>query len=154
MTSIEKDPVTGTETTGHEWDGIRELNTPLPKWWLYTFYACIAFAAVYAVLYPSVPWITGHTKGLLGYSTRQDVARTIAAATAQQAAFRDRIGAADIETIRKTPELFAFANIGGRAAFNENCAPCHRTGGAGRCGRAQFEVSLRRWHAGAARRDV
>jgi cytochrome c oxidase cbb3-type subunit 3 len=131
MTSIEKDPVTGTDTTGHEWDGIRELNTPLPKWWLYTFYACIVFAVVYAVLYPSVPWINGHTKGLLGYSTRQEVVRTIAAATAQQATFRDRIGAADLETIRKTPEFFAFANIGGRAAFNENCAPCHRAGGAG-----------------------
>jgi hypothetical protein len=49
------DEATQTETMGHEWDGIEELNTPLPRWWLYTFYACIAFAVGYAVVYPSVP---------------------------------------------------------------------------------------------------
>ena len=65
MATRERDAVTGTETTGHEWDGIKELNTPLPKWWLYTFYACILFSVVYWVLYPSIPWINGHTVGLL-----------------------------------------------------------------------------------------
>ncbi len=58
-TKIEKDVVTGTNTTGHEWDGLKELNTPLPKWWLYVLYATIAWSAVWFVLYPSVPGITG-----------------------------------------------------------------------------------------------
>ena len=72
-TKIEKDTLSGTDTTGHDWDGVRELNTPLPTWWVYTFYACIAFAIVYCVLYPSVPWLTGHTNGLLGYNSRVEL---------------------------------------------------------------------------------
>lgn len=55
----EKDSITGVETTGHEWDGIRELNNPLPKWWLYTFYATIVFAVVWWILYPAWPWVHG-----------------------------------------------------------------------------------------------
>ena len=72
-TKIEKDVVTGTNTTGHEWDGLKELNTPLPKWWLYVLYATIAWAAVWFVLYPSVPGVTGYFHGLLGYSQRTEV---------------------------------------------------------------------------------
>ena len=55
------DDVTGTETTGHEWDGIKELNTPLPRWWLWTFYACIVFALGYSVAYPAWPMLTSAT---------------------------------------------------------------------------------------------
>ena len=65
-TKIEKDIVTGQETTGHEWDGLKELNTPLPKWWVYVFFATVAWAVVWCVLYPSVPWITGYFHGVLG----------------------------------------------------------------------------------------
>ena len=62
------------ETTGHEWDGIEELNNPLPRWWLWTFYATIAWAVVYTVLYPAWPMLSDNTRGLLGYSSRADVA--------------------------------------------------------------------------------
>jgi cytochrome c oxidase cbb3-type subunit 3 len=133
-TKGEKDAVTGREMTGHEWDGIRELDTPLPKWWLYTFYACIAYAVGYCILYPSIPLITTHTRGLLAYTNRDALLSSTAAATAQQAKFRDAVGAASLEDIRKDPDLLAFAETGGRAAFNENCAPCHRAGGAGAAG--------------------
>ena len=78
-TKIEKDTATGRMTTGHEWDGIKELNTPLPKWWLYVFYACIAFSAVWVVLYPGIPLGTTYFKGLLGYSTRVEHAQNLAA---------------------------------------------------------------------------
>ena len=67
-TKIEKDSVTGRDTTGHEWDGIKELNTPLPKWWLWTFYVCIAFAAVWVLLYPALPF-WGAT-GVTGWTAR------------------------------------------------------------------------------------
>ena len=117
-TKVEKDSFTGRETTGHEWDGIRELNTPLPRWWLYTFYACIAFAAVYAVLFPAVPWVTGHTKGLLGYTNRGAVDKEMAALATSQAPILAKISAADLETIRRDPQLFAFAEIG-RASWRE-----------------------------------
>ncbi len=130
-TKIEKDSVTGTETTGHEWDGVRELNTPLPKWWIYTFYVCIAFAIVYMALYPAVPWVNGHSGGILGYTQRDTVATNLADAVARQAVFREQIANASLEEIRKNPQLFNFATTGGRAVFNENCVPCHRAGGAG-----------------------
>jgi len=123
----ERDAVTGKSTTGHEWDGIRELDTPLPSWWLYTFYASIVFSIVWCVLYPSIPGIDG----LLGRTNRGDLAETIKAATDAQAPMVDRIRALPIEEVRKDPKLLAFARTGGRAAFNNNCAACHQAGGAG-----------------------
>ena len=130
-TKGEKDALSGREIRDHEWDGIRELNTPLPRWWLYVFYACIAFAVVYAVLYPSLPWIHGHTKGILAYTTRGAVAQELAAVAQQQAPSLDRIRATDLGAIRKDPQFFPIAVAGGKAAFADNCVPCHRAGGAG-----------------------
>ena len=76
---IHVDSVTGQTTTGHEWDGIQELNTPLPRWWLWTFYACILFSIGYWVVYPAWPGISGFTHGLWGQSSRGDVAADVAA---------------------------------------------------------------------------
>lgn len=123
----ERDAVTGKSTTGHEWDGIKELDTPLPSWWLYTFYATILFAAVWCVLYPAIPGIDG----LLQRTNRRDLDETVKAATEAQAPMVDRIRALPIEEVRKDPQLLAFARTGGRAAFNNNCAACHQAGGAG-----------------------
>lgn len=123
----ERDAVTGTSTTGHEWDGIRELDTPLPSWWLYTFYATILFAVVWCVLYPAIPGVDG----LLGHTNRRDLAESLKSATDQQAPMVDRIRALPIEEVRKDAKLLAFSRIGGRAAFNNNCAACHQSGGAG-----------------------
>ena len=130
----ERDPVTGQPTTGHEWDGIRELNTPLPKWWFYTFVATILFAIGYVILYPAIPGLRGHTEGLLGYSTRANLTRAMAAAEQAQSGMRARIAASSLEQIRRNPAMFAFAEEGGSAAFADNCAPCHRAGGAGATG--------------------
>ena len=85
MAGKELDTLTGTETTGHEWDGIKELNTPLPKWWLTVFYVTIAWAMVYSVLYPSWPWLHGYVKGYLGYSTREEFNERMAAQEADRA---------------------------------------------------------------------
>ena len=133
-TKIEKDAVTGTETTGHEWDGVKELNTPLPTWWVYTFYATIVFAIVYCVLYPSWPWLDGYTHGLLGYSSRSELTEELAAQAKARAAYVDRIRAAALPDIRKDRELLAFAMAGGRSAFQTNCVQCHGAGGAGSAG--------------------
>ena len=129
-TKIEKDSITGTETTGHEWDGIKELNTPLPKWWLYVFYATIIWSAIYYVLYPTIPGI----KGLMGFSQREEIVERIAEARERQGENRERIAAASLEEIRGDADLLNFALTGGRAAFADNCAPCHAAGGAGRTG--------------------
>jgi cytochrome c oxidase cbb3-type subunit 3 len=130
-TKVEKDAITGTNTTGHEWDGIRELDTPLPKWCLYVFYATIVFAGIWVVLYPALPWVNAHTSGLLGQTNRGDLAKVMATPDPRQAEYRTRIAAASLDEIRRDPALLAFATAGGKAAFNENCAACHRAGGAG-----------------------
>jgi cytochrome c oxidase cbb3-type subunit 3 len=131
MSSKEIDDVSGTETTGHEWDGIKELNTPLPRWWLWTFYATIVWAIGYMVLYPAIPLVTGSTKGVLGYSSRADVAREIAEAKTGMAGLLDKVGSMALEDIRKDPDLFQFAVAGGRSAFSVNCVQCHGSGAAG-----------------------
>ena len=134
MAMEERDPVTGQTTTGHEWDGIKELNTPLPRWWLYVFYASILFSVVYWVLFPAIPGISGYTHGLLGYNQRAALDEVMASAMAGRQAYVGRIEQASLEQIQSDPDLLNFALTGGRAAFNENCAACHALGGAGRPG--------------------
>ena len=130
-TKVEKDEITGQDTTGHEWDGIKELNTPLPKWWLYTWYACIVYAVIWWVLYPSWPYVTGYLGGIIGSDQRLELDQRMAKARAGQAAYLDRISGASTEEILADPELVSFALAGGQAAFADNCAPCHGLGGAG-----------------------
>jgi cytochrome c oxidase cbb3-type subunit III len=130
-TKTEKDSLTGHDTTGHEWDGIRELNTPLPKWWIYTFVATVLFSGVYCVLYPSVPWLHSHFAGVLNYTNRAELERSLAAGNEKRSAYLEKIAAASLEEIQNNPDLFNFAMVGGRVAFNDNCAACHRVGGAG-----------------------
>lgn len=120
-----------TETTGHEWDGIQELNNPLPKWWLYTFYATVVFAVIWSVLYPSVPGFRGYFAGVLGYSQRDEVAADLQQASDSQAVFRDRIRDLDIGAVKANDELYRFSIAGGRVLFAENCAGCHQSGGVG-----------------------
>ncbi len=74
----EIDRVSGRSTTGHEWDGIKELNTPLPRWWVLTFYATIIWAIGYWIVYPAWPLVSGYTTGLFQYSTRASVATDLA----------------------------------------------------------------------------
>jgi cytochrome c oxidase cbb3-type subunit 3 len=120
-----------SETTGHEWDGIHELNKPLPKWWLWTFYATIVWAIGYWLLMPAWPLVSGYTKGFLGYSQRERVAEQLQAAKAAQAVYRQQIADSDLDAIAANPELLNFALAGGEAAFGDNCAPCHGRGAQG-----------------------
>ena len=131
MAEPERDQVSGTETTGHEWDGIKELNTPLPRWWLWTFYATIVWALIYTILYPAWPLVSSATSGVLGYSSRAEVAANIAAAKAAQSQYLDQIAVLPLEDIRADQSLFEFALAGGRSAFAVNCSPCHGSGAQG-----------------------
>jgi len=131
MAEVETDAVTGKPTTGHEWDGIKELNRPLPKWWLYVLYATIAFSVVWGVLYPSWPGISGYFGGILGYDQREDFRERMAAADTQRAAYLARLQDASLEEIASDPDLRTIAFAGGAAAFADNCAPCHGLGAAG-----------------------
>lgn len=129
------DTVTGTETTGHVWDGdLRELNKPLPKWWLYVMYATIVWGIGYWIAYPAWPTLSGYTRGLLGYSQRAQVAAELADAKSAQDTFRQAIEKTALTDIAKTPELIQFAMAGGAALFGENCAACHGRGAQGSAG--------------------
>ena len=124
-----------TETTGHVWDGIEELNTPLPRWWLWTLYACIIWAVGYMIVMPAVPIPTSegwdYTKGMAGYSQRDVVRGEVAKSEASRAIFESRIAAADLAEIRSDEDLLAVSLAGGAAAFGDNCAPCHGSGAQG-----------------------
>ena len=125
---------TDGETTGHEWDGITELNKPLPKWWLWTFYATIVWAIGYWLLMPAWPLVSSYSKGLLGYSQRERVAEQVAEGKAAKSDYRAKIAAMDLAAINNDPELLSFALAGGEAAFGDNCAPCHGRGAQGAFG--------------------
>jgi cytochrome c oxidase cbb3-type subunit III len=118
-------------TTGHEWDGIEELNNPLPRWWLWTFYATIFWALIYTILFPAWPLISGATPGVLGFSTRANVQAEIDRFAAANGPIRERLVAADLTEIQNDPELVQFASAAGAAVFRTNCSQCHGSGAAG-----------------------
>lgn len=122
------------ETTGHEWDGIREYNKPLPRWWLYTFYACIVWGIGYSVLYPAWPGISSATPGFLGFSTRGQVAEELAAVEASNAEINAQLAAAELTEISANTDLQHYANSAGGAVFRTWCAQCHGSGAAGAVG--------------------
>jgi len=128
------DKVSGVSTTGHEWDGIRELNNPLPRWWLWTFYVTIFWALAYTIAYPAWPLLTSSTKGLFGYSSRAEVSRDIAAADALKGTYVDMIKGKTIDDILGDETLRSIAVSAGGAAFKVNCVQCHGSGAQGSSG--------------------
>ncbi|SIR17141.1 MULTISPECIES: cytochrome-c oxidase, cbb3-type subunit III [unclassified Bosea (in: a-proteobacteria)] len=127
----EIDAHTGIATTGHEWDGIRELNTPLPRWWLGIFYATIVWSIGYWVVYPAWPLITGATKGVIGYASRIEIEKDMQDLKTLRASQAAGLGEASLEQIKADPNLFRIAMAQGKAAFGDNCVACHGVGGAG-----------------------
>jgi cytochrome c oxidase cbb3-type subunit III len=122
----------GKPTAELEWDGIRKLDMPPPRWWVLTFWACFLFAVLWWVLYPSWPGTRGYFHGLLGYDQRAVVADQIAAAEAGRAEMLTRIGQVEqLEQVTADTELLQYAVTAGGVAFANNCAPCHGLGGAG-----------------------
>jgi cytochrome c oxidase cbb3-type subunit 3 len=125
------DAPTGTQTVGHEWDGIEELDTPMPRWWLLTFYATIIFSIGYVVVYPALPGLTGATKGTFGWSSRDELDKTMQAEAARKAPILSAIAATPIEQLPAKPQLMQAAVQGGAAAFKTHCVQCHGSGAAG-----------------------
>jgi len=127
----EVDEHTGTATTGHSWDGIKELNTPLPRWWVWTFYATIFWAIGYFIVYPAWPTLTGYTRGVFNYSSRAQLQNDLADLRAARGEKAAQLASASLGQIQSDPSLLAFARALGRTAFGDNCAACHGTGAAG-----------------------
>jgi cytochrome c oxidase cbb3-type subunit III len=132
MAQNEIDEISGVQTTGHVWDDdLKELNNPLPKWWIYTFYVCIIWAIGYFFVYPSWPLVTTYTKGMADWSSRKDVDEELAVSKAALAVHLKGLETASLEQIRSDPNLLKVARAAGKAAFGDNCAACHGSGAEG-----------------------
>ena len=142
------------ETTGHSWDGIEEYNNPLPRWWVWVFYATIVWGIGYTVAYPAWPLITGATPGLLGASTRADVAAEIASVDAANAAIKEKLVGADLNAIGADTELAGYAERAGAAVFKTNCAQCHGSGAAGFEGKGYPNLLDDDWLWGGTMEDI
>ncbi|AKH43785.1 cytochrome c oxidase cbb3-type subunit 3 [Altererythrobacter atlanticus] len=125
------DEATGVETVGHEWDGIEELNNPLPRWWIWSFYACIAFAIGYGIAYPAWPLINKGTEGVLGWTSRGQLAKELETQQADRASVVAELASMPVGKIQGNEQLTRAAIAGGRAAFKVNCVQCHGAGAAG-----------------------
>jgi cytochrome c oxidase cbb3-type subunit 3 len=152
MAERETDAHSGVETTGHEWDGIKELDNPLPRWWLIIFYGSIAFCVVYWVLMPSWPLLNGYTPGVLHYSERAKVMRDVAELEAKRNAESAGLTNASLEKIEKDPTLQTYALARGQSLFSDNCAPCHGAGGLGGKGYPNLRAGV--WMWGGSLEDI
>lgn len=122
------------ETTGHSWDGIEEFNNPLPRWWLWTFYLTIIWAIAYSIAYPAWPMVSRATAGVLGWSTRGEVAKEISAVDQSNAAINTQLASVELTEISADPGLNNYAVQAGGAVFRTWCAQCHGSGAAGTVG--------------------
>ena len=127
----EIDSVSGTATTWHQWDDIKELNTPLPRWWVNTFYLTIIWAVGYWIVYPAWPLLTSNTTGILHYSSRANVAVELANLDKIRGEKMATLATASLADIEKDPNLLALARARGKTVFGDNCAPCHGSGATG-----------------------
>lgn len=132
-------------TTGHEWDGIRELDNPLPRWWLWIFYASVVVAIGYWILMPAWPGLTGYTPGMLGKSDRAELVGQLAKLKALRGEQNARLTDASLQEIESDPELQAHALAVGQSVFGDNCATCHGVGGVGGKGYANLRDDVWLW---------
>ncbi|MDE4174433.1 cytochrome-c oxidase, cbb3-type subunit III [Phaeobacter sp. PT47_59] len=119
------------KTTGHEWDGIEEFDNPMPRWWLWTFYLTIIWGIGYTIAYPAWPMINSATAGVLGWSTRADVAAEIAAVDEANAPVNAKLVETELTEISADADLNSYAVSAGSAVFKTWCAQCHGSGAAG-----------------------
>ncbi len=132
MSEKEIDEISGVNTTGHEWDGIKELNNPLPRWWVNLFYITIVWAVIYWILMPAWPGLTDFTKGVRNHSERENVAIAMASLDEARAASLTQLTSVeDIADVERDPDLLQFALEAGGSLFGDNCATCHGAGGQG-----------------------
>lgn len=137
----EKEP----RTTGHEWDGIRELDNPLPRWWLYIFYATVIWSVAYWVAMPAWPLLNDFTRGVLDHSQRHDVAEAVQSLRQDRAAVGAQLAQATPEQIEADPRLHEIAMAWGRSAFGDNCATCHGSGAQGSKGYPNLNDDIWLW---------
>ncbi len=140
------------ETTGHEWDGLKEYNNPLPRWWVWVFYLTIIWGIWYTIAYPAWPGIKNATAGYMGWSTRANVAEAIAEAEAANAGINEKLASVELTAIQTDPELQGYATSAGAAVFRTWCAQCHGAGAAGAKGYPNLQDDA--WLWGGTMEDI
>lgn len=143
MDEQEYDAPTGRKTTGHEWNGIKELDTPIPRVVLFFLAAGLVFSVIYWVLMPAWPLGVTYTRGLLGFSDRDEVTRQVEAGAVARGAWTDRLTSESYASLAADPALMAHVRDRGRVLFADNCAVCH--GAEGRGGPGYPDLGARRW---------
>ncbi|PHR92848.1 MAG: cytochrome-c oxidase, cbb3-type subunit III [Robiginitomaculum sp.] len=146
------DEYSGTETTGHEWDGIEELNTPMPRWWLGIMFVSIIWSIGYVILMPAFPLLHGYSKGILGFSDRVRVSEAVSKMHADRSVQSQQLVGADFETIRADPNLMRFAMAQGKSLFGDNCETCHGARGRGFTGYPNLNDDI--WLWGGSYEDI
>ncbi|MQP68629.1 cytochrome-c oxidase, cbb3-type subunit III [Niveispirillum sp. SYP-B3756] len=127
----ERDPISGYMTTGHEWNGIKELNTPVPRAVWFFLITTVLFAVVWWVLMPAWPLGNTYTKGLLGIDQRQVVQHDLRRAAERMPPWRGAVLRLDYASIQADPALMGQVRRHGAVLFGDNCAACHGLGGRG-----------------------
>lgn len=145
MSLGERDPFTGHQTTGHEWNGIKELNTPVPRPVYFFLITLGVFALGWTLLMPSWPYGSGYFKGLLGVDQKQAVAKSIEEATAERANWMTRIENEDLAQIQSDTDLMRTVREDGRTLFGDNCAACHGANAKGNKGFPNIAESPMLW---------
>lgn len=127
----EFDDLSGQQTTGHEWNGIKELNTPIPRAFNIWLWGSIAVAVALWVLYPSFPFVTDYAKGVLGYSSRLTVTDQVEDGRAQRASAFAPFGTMELSDLAQDATLRTRYEPSIAVLFRDNCAACHGRDGAG-----------------------
>lgn len=133
------------QTTGHAWDGdLQEFNNPLPRWWLWSFYATVVFAIIYWIWYPAWPIADSYTKGIgtvtyqsdgkevtTHWNTRAELIEEMQTGreTLKQQAYLEKVAEASYDEIANDPDMMAFTRSMANVLFADNCAACHGIGG-------------------------
>lgn len=131
MAEVERDPVSGRETTGHEWNGIKELDTPVPRGVLLFLIVTHAWALAWWFFVPAWPLGTTYTKGLLGIDQRTTVEARLIDGQNERAAWSARLASEPYDAILADEGLMRTVRSTGRQLFGDNCAACHRRDGKG-----------------------
>ncbi len=150
--NTEVDEHSGEAFTGHEWDGIAELNTPMPRWWLGIMYVSIIWSIIYCIFMPAIPLIKGYTKGTLGFSDRARVTRAVEKMHGERSVYSQKLIGANLETIQSDPDLLRFAMAQGKSLFGDNCETCHGTSGRGFPGYPNLNDDI--WLWGGSYNDI
>jgi len=131
MSAEERDPISGHKTTGHVWNGIKELDTPVPRGVLMFLVVTHVFAVLWWFLMPTWPLGTTYTKGLLDTDQHKIIEQKLVAANAERAAWVNRIDDASFDEILADPQLMEIVGTTGHRLFGDNCAACHGRDGKG-----------------------